>query len=239
MNKTRTPLLILHRLVRGPSAIIAISFVCTFQLAHAETRTYPADGVTRIQFKVPGELLIREGTQEKLVIDAEPKVLQKIDVNVKGDKLTLASKDGFKTDKSLKFTLTIKSFRSLNNEGSGNAVIENFSGNDIDVETAGSGDIRLKNIKAPHLGIAIKGSGNVTAGGSGKKIDARIDGSGRIDAVNFHAQSAQARIGGSGDITVHADKDLTAAISGAGNIEYQGKAKVTQSITGAGSVDRL
>lgn len=226
-------------MLRGLSAIIALALSSALQLAHAETKTYPADGVTRIQFKVPGDLLIREGTQEKLVIDAEPKVLQKLDVIIKGDKLILTSKDGFKTDKGLKFILTLKSFRSLNNEGSGNAVIENFSGKDIDVETAGSGDIQLKNIKVPRLAIAIKGSGNVTAGGSGKTIDARIDGSGRIDAVNFHAQSAQARIGGSGNITVHADKDLTAAISGAGNIEYQGKAKVTQSITGAGSVDRL
>ena len=207
--------------------------------ALADQMTRPANGVTRIVFNTPGELNVRAGAEEKLLVEAEAKVLAQLDIAVKGDTLTLASKGSFKTDKGLKYTLTIKSFRGLKTGASGNSMIEGFSGSDVDVELGGSGDVALKKMQAPHLGILIKSSGNVHASGSGKSVLARIDGSGTIDSTNFLAQAVEARLDGSGTISVHADESLKAAISGAGNIEYKGKAKVTQSITGAGNVGRI
>jgi Putative auto-transporter adhesin, head GIN domain len=223
----------------GYAGILALGLALANSFAVAEVMTRPADGVTRVVFKTPGDLSIRVGAQEKLTVEAEPKVLAQLDISVKGDTLTLSSKGSFKTEKGLKYTLTIKSFRKLRSEGSGNSVIEGFAGNDIDVEAAGSGDIALKDVKPGRLQITIPGSGNVEATGSGKSLLARIDGAGNIDAVNFLAQVVEARLDGSGNIRIHADESLKAAIGGAGNIEYKGKAKVTQSVTGAGSVERL
>lgn len=204
-----------------------------------EVMTRPAVGVTRIVFKTPGELQIRHGIEEKLTVQAEAKVLAQLDISTKNDTLSLGSKGNFKTDKGLKYTLTIKSFRSLKSEGSGSSSVDGFTGPEMDFEGAGSGDISIKNIKPGRVNVVIKGSSNIDVSGSGKQLIARIDGSGNIDALKFQAQAAEARIDGSGNITVHADETLKAAISGAGNIEYKGKAKVTQSITGAGNINRL
>lgn len=205
----------------------------------ADQMTRPAGGVTRVVFNTPGELVVRPGAEEKILVEAEAKVLALLDVSVKGDTLTLASKGNFKTDKGLKYTLTIKSFRGLKTGGSGSSSIEGFSGGDVDIELGGSGDAGLKNMKAGRLGIVISGSGNVEASGSGNAVTARIDGSGNIDTTNYTAQKVDAKLDGSGNIRVSADESLNAAIGGAGNIEYKGKAKVTQSITGAGSVGRI
>ena len=208
-------------------------------VAGAEQMTRPAAGVSRIVFNTPGELLVKPGADEKLVVDAEPKVLAALDISVKGDTMMLSTKGSFKTEKGLKFTLTIKSFRGLKTEASGNSAVEGFAGSDADVELGGSGDIGLKNMKFSRLAIVIKSSGNVEASGSGKTVIARIDVSGNIDTTNYPAQIVEAKLDGSGNIRVHADESLKAAIGGAGNIEYKGKAKVTQSVTGAGSVDRI
>lgn len=205
----------------------------------AEVMTKPADGVTRVVFKTSGDLSVRVGTEEKLTIESEPKVLAQMDIGIKGGTMTLASKGSFKTEKGLKFTLTLKSLRGLKSDGSGNILIEGFTGTDFDVEAGGSGDIKLKNITPGKLQIAMPGSGNIEVAGSGKSMVVRIGGSGDVDALKFNAQTVEARIDGSGNIKVHADDSLKAVIGGAGNIEYQGKAKVTQSITGAGSVDRI
>ena len=205
----------------------------------ADQLVRPAAGVTRIVFNTPGELLVRPGAEQKLLVEAEAKVLAQLDISVKGDTLTLASKGSFKTDKGLKYTLTIKAFRALKTGASGNSRIEGFSGSDVDIELGGSGDVGLKNVTAGRLGILIKNSGNVEATGSGKSVVARIDGAGNIDTTNFPAPVVEARLDGSGTIRVHADESLKAAIAGAGNIEYKGKAKVTQSITGAGNVGRI
>ncbi len=217
------------------AAILALSPVA----AMADQITKPAPGVTRVVFNTPGELSIRPGADEKVIVEAEAKVLAQLDVSVKGDTLTLASKGSFRTDKGVKYTVTIKSFRGLKTLASGNSSIEGFAGPDVDVELGGSGDISLKNMKPGKLAIVLKNSGNVEATGSGKTVVARIEGSGNIDTTGFQAQVVDATIEGSGTIKVHADESLKAGISGAGNIEYKGKAKVTQSITGAGNVGKI
>lgn len=218
---------------------IALALAGAVFSAHAATSSYDVAGVSKVRFRLPGELTVRLGSQEKLVAEAESQVLQKLDIAVRGDQLVIASKGSFKTDKPLRFTLTLKSLSSLKNEGSGNVAIDGFGGNGIEADAAGSGNIRLANMKPARLHLRISGSGNVEAAGSGNALVARVDGSGTIAAADYRAQSVQASISGSGDIRVHAEQELDAAISGAGNIEYRGKAKVTQSITGAGSVDRL
>ena len=206
--------------------------------AAADTMTKPAAGVTRVVNNTVGELIVKPGTDEKLVVEAEAKVLQALDISVKGDTMTLSSRS-FKTDKPVIFTLSIKAFRGLKTGGSGNNSVEGFAGNEADVELGGSGNIDLKNLKFGRMGIVQTGSGNVDVSGGGKTLTARVDGSGNIDATKYPAQVVEAKLDGSGNIRVHADETLKAAIGGAGNIEYKGKAKVTQSITGAGSVDRI
>lgn len=218
---------------------LGLAIALTSIQALADQMTRPAGGVTRIVFNTPGELVVRPGGEEKVLVEAEAKVLALLDISVKGDTLTLASKGNFKTDKGLKYTVTVKAFRGLKTGGSGSSSIEGFSGPEVDVELGGSGDAGLKNMKAGRLGIIISGSGNLEASGSGNAVMARIDGSGNIDTTNFQAQKVEARLDGSGTIRVHADESLNATIGGAGNIEYKGKAKVTQSITGAGNVGRI
>jgi hypothetical protein len=219
--------------------VLGAGFALISGHAAADQMTRPAVGVTRIAFNTPGELSVRPGAEEKLVVEAEAKVLAQLEISVKGDTLTIASKGNFKTDKGIKYTLTIKSFRGLKNGASGNSAIDGFSGTDADIELDGSGDAGLKNMKYGRLGVVIKGSGNAEASGGGKTVVARIDGSGNIDTTGYPAQVVEAVLEGSGNIRVAADESLKATISGAGNIEYKGKAKVTQSITGAGNVGRI
>ena len=207
--------------------------------ANAEQMTKAAAGVTKVVFNSVGELTVKPGTEEKVVVEAEQKVLDKLDISVKGDTLVLSTKGSFKTDKGLRYTVTIKAFRGLKTEASGISAVEGFSGNDADIELNGSGDVGLKNVKYGKLAIVIKSSGNVDVSGSGKTVTVRIDGSGNIDTSNYAAQVVEAKVDGAGNIKVHADESLKAAIGGAGTIGYKGKAKVTQTITGAGTVERI
>lgn len=224
---------------KGWGLLVGIGLAIASAAANAEQMTKPATGATRIVFNVPAELTVRPGNDEKVVVDAEQKVLNVLDISVKGDTLVLTTKGSFRTDKGVKIAVTLKSFRSLKTEASGNSTVDGFSGSEADVELGGSGDVSLKNVKYGRLGIVIKSSGNVDASGGGKTLSARIDGTGNIDTTNYAAQVVDARVDGSGNIRVHADESLKAAIGGAGNIEYKGKAKVAQSITGAGSVSPI
>lgn len=207
--------------------------------AALEKKTYPTAGVTRIEFATPGELVVKPGAEEKLVIEAEPKVLAALDPVVKGDSLNMRSKGSFKTEKGVTYTLTIKAFRSLKTTGSGNSRVENFEGREMDVTAAGSGSIDLKGLVAERMSLLIANSGDISAKGRAKTLAARIDGAGTLDAASVPARAVDAKLAGSGSIRVHAEETLKANLSGAGSIEYKGNPKLTQSISGAGSIDRM
>ncbi len=209
------------------------------QAAGLERMTTPTPGVTRVVMDAPGELTIRPGQDEKVVIEAEPKVLAKLEAVVRGDTLTLKTKGSFRTDKGIRYSVTIRGFRALKTLSSGNASVSGFSGGDVDIQAGGSGNIDLVNLKPRSLTLKISDSGTVTASGEGATLNASIDGAGTIDAVKFTARRVEASIEGAGDIRVRAEETLKASIEGTGNIEYAGKARVTKSINGAGNIDRI
>ena len=225
---------------RWVAAVAAVSAsALVIAAAHAEQMTLPATGATQVSISTVGDLVIRPGTDEKVIVEAEPKVLAKLDVSTKGDTLTITTKGDFSTQKPVKFTVTLRALRRLTTSGSGSSLVEGFSGPNFDVDVNGSGDVSLKNIKSTKLNVRLQASGNVDVTGSGTTVIARVDGSGNIDAREYRARVVEATIDGAGNIYVHADESLKASIGGAGSIEYKGKPKVSQNVTGAGTVGPL
>jgi hypothetical protein len=208
------------------------------QAVGVEKMVRAAPGVTQVVMDAPGELVIKPGNDEKVVIEAEPKVLAKLEAVISGDTLTLKTKGNIRTDKGIFYTVTLRKFRSVKTLSSGNVAIAGFGGNDIDVLASGSGDIALSGIKPTRLSLKIVDAGNITASGEGAQFSARIEGSGNIDAIKFVARRAEASIDGAGNISLRAEETLKASIDGVGNIEYAGKARVSKQINGAGNIER-
>jgi hypothetical protein len=225
-------------------AAIAAGLAFTFgtglvSTCRAEVIQRPATGVTRVQFGLPGSLVIRQGQDEGLTVDADSKVLPRLSFMQKGDLLTIGSKGSFSTDKPIRVTLVVKALRSVRSTGSGSVQVDKVRGEDLTVEAAGSGDLKLVEVRNAFLAIEVSASGDISATGSGQNLRARITGSGSIDAADFVSREAVAAIEGSGEIKVNATSKLKADISGAGQIGYRGHPAVTQSISGAGSVGQL
>jgi hypothetical protein len=213
-----------------------LPFQASANAAGLEKMVKATPGVTRVIMDAPGEMSIRPGNDEKVVIEAEAKVLAKLEAVVSGDTLTLKTKGNFRTDKGITYSITQRKLRSLKTLSSGNVTIAGFTGNDLDIEASGSGDIALTGIKSPRLVLNIKDAGNIRAQGDGAVLIAAIEGSGNIDALKYVARRAEASIEGAGNITIRAEESLKASIEGVGNIEYAGKARVTKRIDGAGNI---
>src|SRR5213595_3311821 len=95
------------------AASITLVGALSASAAFGEQVTKPAAGASRVVFNAPGELKIRPGTDEKIVIEAEPKVLALLDATTKGDTLTISTKGSFKTDQGIRYAVTLKTLRSL------------------------------------------------------------------------------------------------------------------------------
>jgi len=209
------------------------------QAAGVEKMVRATPGVTKVVMDAPGELVIKPGSDEKVVIEAEAKVLAKLEAVVNGNTLTLKTKGNIRTDKGILYTVTIRKLGTVKTLSSGNVSISGFSGTDMDIDANGSGDIALTGIKVPRLGLKINDAGNITAQGEGGVLIAKIEGSGNIDTLKYIAKKAEASIEGAGNISVRAEESLKASIQGVGNIEYAGKARVSKNISGAGNIERV
>jgi len=211
----------------------------TLSAAQADTLTRAAAGATRVHFNLPGELIVRHGDTEQVVVQAEPQVLERLVVTQKGDALTLASSGSFRTEKPIRVTLTLKNLQGLKLANSGSATVEQMRGRALEVEARGSGNLVLSGVDYQSVQAELASSGRIAISGTGQSLRATIGGSGTIAAADFAARTVEAAIKGAGEIQVHAKETLKASISGAGNIAYRGNPTLTSSVSGAGSVGRL
>lgn len=228
-------------LVRGRALLACMTFAAALVplAGAAEELTRSAEGVTRLHFDLPGELIVRQSDKSTLTVHAEPRVLARLRIVHKGDLLTLTSSGSFSTDKPLRIIVGLQTLRELTASNSGNATIEAMRGKDLQLTAAGTGNLLLKQLAYDSVNAELAGSCNVTLSGTATRLQARISGTGTIDAADLAAKEAAARLSGSGEIRVHASQKLDARLSGAGRIAYRGKPALKLSVTGAGSIDRL
>jgi Putative auto-transporter adhesin, head GIN domain len=216
----------------------SLAVALSINTTQAETRQENITGTTDITVNISGITTIEAGSEDKLVIEAEPDVLKAIVINRSGNKLTLESK-GFKTKKAVNFKFTVKNLVAYKHTGSGDSTLKSRKEPNLTLITAGSGALTLQDSAINNLKVELGGAGDITLKGSGATALFTLATGGTFDAKNFKAAKVTATLEGSGELLVHATETLTATLNGAGNISYKGKPKVKQTINGAGSIDAI
>lgn len=188
------------------------------------------------------DIHIIQGTEYKVEIHAQKNVLDYLETNVQGQKLTITYRDNtwVKPTKNVDVYITCPSYSSLNIAGSGNmeAYETNISPN-VSLLIEGSGNIYCKNINATTLSSEIAGSGSIEISGTNTTSTHKIGGSGNIKAYGLSSYSSNASIEGSGSIYVNVSNQLDASIDGSGSIYYKGNPSVNTSINGSGRVKKV
>jgi hypothetical protein len=228
-----------------------------------ETRN--VDNFTKISFRLPGKLYLRQGGPQKVEIQAPADVLKEIETKVEGNKLiigregkwfdwswnnngndkivvyiTVASVEGISVAGSgdvVGETKVIGTNLDLNVSGSGSLNLDTEMSGDINADVSGSGDIDLK-LKCKSFDSDVSGSGRVLLSGNVENGAAfGVSGSGRIQA-NGAAGNIKATISGSGKVLA-ANMETNRCdvrISGSGDVEINVKDELDANISGSGSV---
>ena len=221
------------------------------------------DTFTKISFRVPGKLYLKQGSPQKVEIEGSSDVLKKIETKVDGDRLIIGTEEkwfnwNWSNDDKVNVYITVKDIDGLSVSGSGDLIAqtkltgENFdlkvsgSGSlqaeieaqgDIEADVSGSGDIDLKG-KCKNYDSDVSGSGNVKLSlAIGDKASFGVSGSGKIIATGT-AQSVKTSISGSGKVlasNLEADR-CEIRISGSGDVEINVKSELDANISGSGSV---
>jgi len=105
------------------------------------------------------------------------------------------------------------------------------------VHLEGSGDAILRNVSGGDLEIQVNGSGDLFARGEVEHLLASVHGSGNLELYDLRARTAALEIQGSGDIEAHVTDELEGSVRGSGDIRYRGKPRVTRwSVRGSGDL---
>lgn len=203
------------------------------------------DDFSDLTFGTSGVLYLTQGSETKVVVDADEDVLEKIVFDQRGDRLVIRNKnegtwEWRKGRYDLKVYVTMKDIEAITLSGSGPLYGENvLRTDDLEVNLNGSGNMELE-VESSDLAIEISGSGSIRMEGSGEEVSARISGSGKIKADDLEVKSLDARISGSGSIYMTVEDEIEARISGSGNVYYKGDAdRVINSSSGSGKIRRM
>jgi mannose-6-phosphate isomerase-like protein (cupin superfamily) len=223
----------------------------------SETRSL-GKGVRSIDLGGPIDLTLRQGAVASLVVRGEQRLLGNIDTTVGDDGTLHIDTVGMLLHhrQPLQVTLVLASLEAINVRGSGDSTINGFSGERIEVQLNGSGNVkfngRFKQVKLAIHGsgelemnggasdsveAAVIGSGKLTVVGSGQHFKAELTGSGDIDARHLGADAVNLQLMGSGDAVVTALKSLNVVLRGSGDVTVYGEpSERNVSRDGSGSV---
>jgi hypothetical protein len=195
-----------------------------------------------VSLKGSGDLIITQGDNEALKIEAEDNILPLIESDVRGGTLNLDFKPNIGSvspTKPIKYYLSVKNLNAIDLSGSGNVQAETLKSGTLSLTCSGSGNISINTLTADTLNYNMSGSGTTSLGGIVGQQSVEIGGSGNYQAAGLNSQQATAILTGSADITIWAKDSLNITLSGSGNVNYYGKPAVSQSITGSGKITSL
>jgi hypothetical protein len=242
------------------SIITAILLISAVSIAQ-KRETREVGSFTKIAFRSPGKVYLKQGSPQKVEIEGTAEILEKIKTKVDDGKLSIGPEDNWNwnwgDDDKVTVYITAPTFEGLSISGSGDMIAQtkitsgnlklNVSGSgslqaeidaaDVDADVSGSGDMDLKG-KCKSFNTNISGSGKVILNASiAGEAEFDISGSGKVEASGT-SQSVEAEITGSGKVLASnlVTDTCKVRISGSGDIEINVKTELDARISGSGTV---
>jgi len=179
------------------------------------------EGFDKVELAGIGNLIIQQGNEEYLTIEAEDNLVSNITTKVSGNKLTIGFERGIMLvpTKQLNYHLTVKDLNSIS--------------------LSGAGVINCPDFNTDSLKVSISGAGSTEIAGSVGKQDIVLSGAGSYIAKDFISKECIVNIRGAGSATVNVTDSLNATITGVGSINYIGDPDVTFKRLGVGNINNI
>ncbi|TYZ09286.1 DUF2807 domain-containing protein [Hymenobacter lutimineralis] len=227
--------------------LLTVAALRPFQLLAFQRDVRVVESFQELALGLPAEVILRQGPEQRVEVEAAPEDLKQIETTVKDGRLRIRRPekgglsrwtDDYRFKQPVKVYVTMPTVRVLSVSGSGAIVAETpIKASTLKLSMSGSGRLQV-NAVTDALTTSISGSGRILVAGSADSNSASISGSGRIEATELRTNTTSVGISGSGNCRVYASKTLDARISGSGSVTYQGSPQVSSRISGSGTVRR-
>src|SRR5204863_2864964 len=168
------------------SGLFVVLLSTTLVLAqNRETRN--VDSFTKISFRMPGKLYLKQGSPQKVEIEGDKDILKETETRVEGSKLVIG-KEGkwfdwsWGNDDKVTVYVTVPNIEALSVSGSGDLIGQGtITSGDLDLNVSGSGSLKLDIEASGDVEADVSGSGDIILKGKCKSFDSDVSGSGKVD----------------------------------------------------------
>ncbi len=180
---------------------LLVIFFMAAQVQAAVTKTVEVSSFHAIKSGSSIDIYLFQGNEEKVKLEADEDIIDKIIVEVENGVLRIDLKSGsYRNIKVLNAYVTLKQLDQLKVSGSGDVYCKtSISGDELDVNITGSGDVAL-DLKMEAVACEIRGSGDVDLKGVSKILNIGIMGSGDVEAEDLNLSECIVNMHGSGDV---------------------------------------
>ena len=254
-----------YLIMKKQTSFLTLLLMLTAVVLHAQNReTRNVGPFTKIVFRVPGKVLLRQGDTQKVEIEGKKDILEKIETQVEGSKLVI-EKEGkwndwkWNDDDRVTVYITVKELEGISVSGSGDVIGESrFTTGDLELSVSGSGSLKLEANASGDVEADVSGSGDLYLKGQSKSFESDVTGSGKINISMTVSGLADFQLSGSGKVEASGTANMVKAsitgsgrvmaadmeakrcqvrISGSGDVEINVKEELDADITGSGSVN--
>ena len=183
-----------------------------------------------------GTLIIEQGEPESLRIEAEPKVLRRIETEVSNGRLTIRPDRSFETREPITYYLTVNELTGIELAGAGRVEAAQLSADQLRVNASGAGAVVVDSLTANTLDVTASGNVQAELAGTVDSQTVEVSDTASYAAADLSSRVASVTASGASQVTVNVSESLDARVSGAARVEYIGDPAVTEDVSAAGSI---
>ncbi len=193
-----------------------------------------------LDIAVPGTIEVLRGNTYKIEIQIEESLLPYLETEVRNGRLDVYFSRTVRDVDNLRITITAPDLDGFHLSGSAELIaFDSLSGNKLDLDISGSGEIDLKKINFHHIDAEVSGSGSIRLQGIATNLQLDLSGGGDLHALDCPVQHADLQVSGSGSVRCNVSSTLKARVSGSGDVFYLGNPVLDIDISGSGKVKKL
>ncbi|HYG70590.1 MAG TPA: head GIN domain-containing protein, partial [Anaeromyxobacteraceae bacterium] len=136
------------------------------------------------------DAVVKVGPAQSVAITIDSNLAPHVRTRVENGQLVVDTDENLSWKGGARAEITVPRLRALSTSGSSDATIEGGSGEDLELSTSGSGDIRWRG-EAKAMEISTSGSGDVTLAGRADTVEISTSGSGDVKGEEFTTRDAQ------------------------------------------------
>jgi len=191
----------------------------------------------------PDVIFTQKSGRPDVEVYTSDNIVDLLDIKVKDNTLYI----GFKKDvnvsyKKLEVRVSAEALNGISVAGSGDIFLKNGlqTNDDLNINVAGSGDIKGSNIKCNDMKVSVAGSGDINTDNiTCNNLKVSVAGSGDMVLKGVTSMNTEASVAGSGSATITGiTQTASYSVAGSGNLiteNYEAK-RVSASVAGSGNI---